>query len=51
MQSGALFTEDTMVCVYFLAVVVDVGVGFETVRASDGVLVATFFPVVVFSTV
>jgi len=39
-----------MVCIYFLAVVVDVGVGFETVRATGRVLVATFFPVMVFST-
>ena len=39
-----------MVYVYFLAVVVDVGVGFETVRATGRVLVAAFFPVMVFST-
>ena len=40
-----------MVCVYFLALVVDVGVCFEATGASSLVPIATFFPVMVLSTV
>jgi hypothetical protein len=51
MHSGALFTENTVVCAYIFGVIMDIGVGIETVRTLGGVQVSIFFPVVVFSTV